>query len=182
MRKLIVTQFMSLDGVLEAPEKWSFPYWNDSIAEFKHKELFSVDALLLGRVTYEGFAAAWPGRKDNTGYADRINSLPKYVVSTTLTNVDWENSKIIKANLAHEISEIKNQKGGDILIFGSPKLVQSLIQLNLVDEYQLLVYPLILGNGKRLFSDLNKSNLKLVGTKTHDSGVVLLSYQSTRIE
>lgn len=88
---------MSLDGVLEAPEKWSFPYWNDAIADFKHKELFDVDALLLGRVTYEGFAAAWPGRTDETGYADRINSIPKYVVSTTLEKAEWQNSKIIKS-------------------------------------------------------------------------------------
>lgn len=173
---------MSLDGVLEAPEKWSFPYWNDSIAELKHKELFSVDALLLGRVTYEGFAAAWPGRTDNTGYADRINNLPKYVVSTTLRKADWKNSQIIHANLAQQISELKNQDGGDILIFGSPKLVQSLIQLNLVDKYQLLVYPLLLGDGKRLFDNLNKSNLKLVGTTTYDSGVVLLSYETVRME
>jgi len=173
---------MSLDGVLEAPEKWSFPYRNDSIAELKHKELFSVDALLLGRVTYEGFAAAWPGRTDNTGYADRINNMPKYVVSTTLRKADWKNSQIIHANLAQEISELKNQDGGDILIFGSPKLVQSLIQLNLIDKYQLLVYPLLLGDGKRLFDNLNKSNLKLVGTTTYDSGVVLLSYETVRTE
>jgi dihydrofolate reductase len=180
MRKVIVTQFVSLDGVLEAPEKWSFPFWNDAISEFKHKELFNVDALLLGRVTYEGFAVAWPGRTDETGYADRINSLPKYVVSTTLTKAEWKNSKIIKANIAQEISELKKQEGKDILIFGSPKLVQSLIQHNLVDEYQLLVYPLVLGSGKRLFGEINNTKLKLVGTKTYDSGVVLLIYQTEK--
>lgn len=129
MRKVIVTEFITLDGIVEAPEKWSFPFWNDEIAKFKHDELFASDALLLGRVTYQGFAAAWPSRTDETGFADRINSLPKFVVSTTLDKVEWNNSSLIKDtnHLADEISKLKQQLGQNLLIYGSPQLVQSLM-------------------------------------------------------
>ena len=104
MRKIVVAEFVTLDGVLEDPQNWSFPYWNDEIGKFKHDELFASDAQLLGRVTYEGFAAAWPSRTDEEGYADRLNSLPKYVVSTTLETAEWNNSHLVKENVAEEIS------------------------------------------------------------------------------
>src|SRR6185503_9389745 len=107
MRKVVVTEFMALDGGIDSPEKWSFPFWNDEIAKFKHAELFASDALLLGRVTYQGFAAAWPSRTDEAGFADRINSLPKYVVSTTLDKADWNNSTIIK-DAEHIATEVSN--------------------------------------------------------------------------
>jgi dihydrofolate reductase len=184
VRKVTVTDFITLDGVVEAPEKWSFPYWNDEIAEFKHAELFASDALLLGRVTYEGFAAAWPSRTDAEGYADRINSLPKYVVSTTLEKAEWNNSTIIKdaKRVADEIFKLKQQPGQDILVFGSVTLAHTLMQHDLVDEYRLLVYPLVLGNGKRLFQEGSKATLELVETKAFSSDVILLRYQPAQSE
>ena len=182
MRKVMVTEFIALDGVVEAPEKWSFPYWNDEIAKFKHDELFASDALLLGRVTYEGFAAAWPSRTDETGFADRMNSLPKFVVSTTLDKVEWNNSRLIKDNIAAEVSKLKQQPGQNILIYGSPTLVQTLMQHNLIDEYRLLAYPLVLGSGKRLFKEGNNATLKLVESKIFSTGVVALIYEPAQSE
>jgi dihydrofolate reductase len=180
MRKVIVSEFTTLDGVIEAPNKWSFPYWNDEIAQFKHSELFAVDALLLGRVTYEGFASAWPGRTDEQGYADRMNSLPKYVVSTTLKTVDWNNSRLIKGNIAEEVARLKQESGQDVLVFGSGALAHTLLQSNLIDQYHLLVYPIVTGSGQRLFRDGGSAALKLVDTQTFSSGVVLLVYQSAQ--
>lgn len=181
MRKVIVSQFMSLDGVIESPDKWQFPYWNDETGQFKQDELFAVDGLLLGRVTYEGFAAAWPSMTDEAGYADRMNSLPKYVVSTTLDKAEWNNSTLIKANVAEEISKLKQQPGQDILVFGSGTLVQTLIQHDLVDQYNLLVYPIVLGSGQRLFNTADKQvKLKLTEIKNF-SGVVALFYQSESV-
>ena len=177
MRKVVATMFITLDGVIESPQDWSFPFWNDEIAKFKTDELFATDAHLLGRVTYEVFAAAWPSRTDETGFADKMNNLPKYVVSTTLEKAEWNNSAIIKGNVKEEILKLKRQPGQDILVAGSAILVNTLIQDNLVDEYRLLTYPLILGGGKRLFQDGIKANLKLVETKTFGTGVVLLRYQ-----
>jgi dihydrofolate reductase len=178
MRKVIVTEFMTLDGVIAEPHTWSFPFWNDDIRKFKKDELFASDALLLGRVTYEGFAAAWPSRTDEEGFADRINSLPKYVVSTTLEKAEWNNSTIIKENIAEEVSRLKQQPGQDILVYGSPTLVQSLLQHDLIDQYQLMIFPIIVGSGKRLFSDESeKKVLRLAETKAFSSGVVVLSYE-----
>jgi dihydrofolate reductase len=179
--KLIVSEFVSLDGVMEEP-KWTFPYWNDEIGKFKFAELFASGALLLGRVTYQGFAAAWPSRTDEQGYADRMNNLPKHVVSTTLETVEWNNSKLIKTNVVAEVSQLKRQPGEDLLLFGSDTLVQTLIQHDLVDQYNLLVYPVVLGTGKRLFGDGSKVALKLIETQSFSSGVVLLRYQPDRKE
>ncbi len=176
MRKIIVSEFVSLDGVMEEPS-WTMPYWNDEIAGFKRDELFAVDALLLGRVTYQGFAAAWPGRKDEEGYADRINGLPKYVVSTTLEEAEWRPSTIIREHVAEEVSRLKAQPGQDILIFGSGQLVGSLIEQDLIDQYNLLVYPVVLGKGKRLFRDGIATTVRLVDAKALGSGVVALTYE-----
>jgi dihydrofolate reductase len=176
MSKLAATLFISLDGVVESPEKWSFPYWNDQIAKFKHDETFSSDALLLGRVTYEGFAAAWPSRKDPDGFADRFNSMPKHVATRTLKKLEWNNSHVIKGDIATEVSKLKQQPGKDIVIHGSPGLVRSLMPHELIDEYRLLVYPIILGHGKRLFDERSKANLKLVESKNYDTGIVKLVY------
>jgi dihydrofolate reductase len=181
---------VSLDGVMEGPGPidefklagWTMPYGNEKIGKFKLDELFASDALLLGRVTYQGFAAAWPSRTDEAGFADRMNSLPKFVVSTTLEKVEWNNSRLIKGNVAEEVSRLKQQPGQDILVAGSATLVQTLMQHDLVDEYRLLVYPVVLGSGKRLFRDGSNATLKLVGTKTFSSGVVLLRYQPDRKE
>jgi dihydrofolate reductase len=177
MRKVIVTEFLTLDGVMEAPNEWSFPYWNDEIGKFKLDELFASDALLLGRVTYEGFAAAWPSRSDEAGFADRMNGVAKYVVSTSLKDAAWNNSTIIAENVAEEVSKLKQQAGQDILIAGSATLIGTLMRDNLIDEFQLLVYPVVLGKGKRLFLDGVDATLTLIETKPYDSGVVLLRYQ-----
>jgi dihydrofolate reductase len=185
MGKVVVSEFVSLDGVIEDPggaEKfehggWTIPYWSDDIGAFKFDELMTSDALLLGRVTYEGFAAAWPGQADEAGFADRMNNLPKYVVSTTLDKTDWNNSTIISGNVAEEVASLKEQPGQDILINGSGKLIQSLMPDNLIDEYRLLVYPIVLGSGKRLFQGGIDTTLKLVESRAFDSGVILLRYQ-----
>jgi len=176
MARLAATLFMSLDGVVESPEKWSFPYWNDEIGKFKHEETFSSDALLLGRVTYEGFAAAWPSRKDPEGFADRFNSMPKHVASRTLKQLEWNNSHLLKGDIAAEVSMLKQLPGKDIVIHGSPGLIRSLMPHELIDEYRLLIYPLVLGHGKRLFDETSPTKLKLVESKTFDTGVVKLVY------
>ena len=176
-RTLAATLFMTLDGVVEAPEKWSFPFWSEETGKFKLDELRATDALLLGRVTYEGFAAAWPGQKDPDGFADRFNSMPKYVASKTLKKLEWNNSHLIKGELAAEVSKLKQQKGRDIVIHGSPTLIRSLLPHNLIDEYRLLVYPLVRGQGKRLFDEASQANLKLAESQTFSKGVVKLVYR-----
>jgi len=186
MRKLVVTEFISLDGVIEGPGPddpyknagWTFPYWNDEIGKFKLDELFAGDAFLLGRVTYQGFAAAWPTRTDEMGFADRMNNLPKYVVSTTMSEASWNNSTIIQDHLAEQVSMLKQQPGQDILVPGSSKLIKYLMTDNLIDEYRLLVYPIILGSGKRLFTADNKIPLRLGEMKSFSSGVILQRYYS----
>ncbi len=179
MRKLVVTEFLSLDGVIENPS-WTIPYWNDEIAKFKYDELFASDAHLLGRVTYQGFAEAWPSRSDEMGFADRMNNLPKYVVSTTLETVDWNNSHLFKDNLAQEITNLKQMPGQDILVAGSATLIQSLIKLDVVDEYHLLIYPVVVGTGKKLFQEGCETTLKLIETKSFSSGAVAHIYQTNR--
>ncbi len=177
MRKIVVTEFMSLDGVVEDPH-WTFPYWNDDVSNFKVEEDATTDVLLLGRVTYEGFAAAWPESKDEG--ADRINGMPKYVVSTTLDKVEWNNSRLIKGDVVAEITKLKQQEGQDILVYGSATLVQTLMQHDLVDSYRLLVYPVVLGKGKRLFAEGTTATLKLVETRSLSSGVAALIYEPAR--
>ncbi len=175
MSKIILSMYISLDGVIEEPA-WTAPYWNDEIAKFKFDELFASDALLLGRVTYEGFAKAWPSMTDEAGFGDRMNSLPKFVASKTLTEASW-NASLIKGNLAEEVAKLKQQPNNNMLIYGSSKFVQTLMQHDLIDEYRLMVYPVVVGSGKRLFKDGIKTSLKLIETKPFSSGVVLLSYQ-----
>jgi dihydrofolate reductase len=131
-------------------------------------------------VTYQGFAAAWSSQTDEQGYADRMNSLPEYVVSTTLEKAEWNNSTLIKENVVAQISELKQQSGQSILVFGSGTLVQTVMQHDLVDDFVLLLYPLVLGNGKRLFRDGSNASLRLVESQVFSSGVVALSYQPDR--
>jgi len=186
MRRVVVSEFMSLDGVVEDPggaEKsryggWTWPYWSDDIGKFKNEELFSGGALLLGRHTYEGFAAAWPTMKDEWGFADRMNGLPKHVATRTLKEFSWNNSHPIEGGVAEEVAKLKKQPGQDILVFGSAMLVQELMHHGHVDEYRLLVYPVVLGGGKRLFGDDVGASLKLVDTKPFSKGVVALTYHS----
>jgi dihydrofolate reductase len=176
MRKVVVSMFLSLDGVMEEPS-WTIPYWNDEIAKFKLDELFASDALLLGRVTYQGFAAAWPSRTDEAGFAERMNSLPKYVVSTTLKEAAWNNSSLIQDNIPEAVSNLKQQLGQDILVCGSGMLVETLLQHELIDEIRLLIYPVLVGSGKRLFKDGSRATLSLIESRPVGSGVVLLIYQ-----
>jgi dihydrofolate reductase len=181
VRKLIVSEFLTLDGVMEANEKWQFPYFSDDLAEFNKAQILALDTILLGRVTYEIFASSWPYRTNNEfGVADKLNRAPKFVVSSTLEKAEWNNSRLIKRNAAQEISNLKQQPGGDIGITGSATLVQSLMKDDLIDEYRLLIHPIVVGSGKRLFCDGSSTTLKLVETKTFSSGVVLLSYQPDR--
>ncbi len=177
MRDLVVTQFVSLDGVIENPG-WTMPYWNDEIAAFKGEETEASDALLLGRVTYEGFAMAWPESEDEG--AAYFNGVRKYVVSTTLKSADWNNSVLIKDNVAEEIAKIKNSEGKDIAVHGSATLVQTLMKHDLVDRYRLLVYPVVLGEGARLFHDGTTATLKLVEAKSFSGGVTALIYEPNR--
>jgi dihydrofolate reductase len=177
MRKVVVSEFVSLDGVMEEPS-WTFQFSSEEQQKFKFDELFASDALLLGRVTYEGFAAAWPSATDEVGFADRMNSLPKYVVTTTLEEpLEWNNSRLIKGNVVEEVSKLKQQPGQDILIYGSGELVHTLMQHDLIDEYRIMVYPVVLGSGERLFGDGINTTLRLVETKSFSSGVVVLSYR-----
>ena len=175
MRKIIVNEFLSLDGVMEAPEKWTFQYWNDEIQKVISDGFARCDALLLGRVTYQAFADAFSSQTGPD--ADIMNAQRKYVVSTTLKKADWNNSKLIKGNIAEEIAKLKQEPGKDIAISGAGTLAQSLLKLGLIDEYSLLVYPVVLGSGKRLFADDSSTTLKLVEAKPLSSGVVHLTYQ-----
>jgi dihydrofolate reductase len=174
LRRVVVTTYVSLDGVMEEPA-WTAPYWNDEIAKYKYDELFASDALLLGRVTYQGFAKAWPSMTDTGDFGVRMNSLPKYVASTTLKETEW-NATLIKGSIAEEVARMKQQPGQDLLVYGSATFVRTLMQHYLVDEYRLLVYPVILGSGKRLFGDDARVTLKLKESRSFSSGVVLLAY------
>ena len=177
MRNLVVTEFLSLDGVMENPG-WTFPYWNDEIANFKGAESNASDALLLGRVTYEGFAQAWPQSKDEG--AEYFNGVRKYVVSNSLQQADWNNSVIISGDLVEEITKLKQTEGQDIIVHGSGALVQSLMQHDLVDRYRLLVYPVVIGTGQRLFAEGSNAKLKLVESQALSGGVLALVYEPER--
>jgi len=187
---VVVTEFLTLDGVMEAPGgefhpdgkgAWTFQFFNDEAGKFKLNELFAADALLLGRVTYQHFAAAWPSVTDEEGFADRMNSLPKFVASTTLQEpLEW-NATLIQGDVAEAVSKLKQQPGQDILICGSADLVHTLMQYDLIDEFRLMLFPVILGSGKRLFRErIASTALRLVETKTFSSGVVVLSYAPDR--
>jgi dihydrofolate reductase len=188
VRKLVVSEFVTVDGVMEDPGGaensehggWSFRFWNDEAAQFKLDELFASDALLLGRVTYEGFAAAWPTITDESGFAERMNGLPKYVVSTTLEELEWNNSTLIKGDVAGEIAGLKAQAGEDILVAGSATLVRTLLEHDLVDELRLMVHPVVLGGGRRLFERVEKRAFRLVETRSLGSGTVVLTYAPAR--
>jgi dihydrofolate reductase len=187
MRKLIVSEFISLDGVVEDPggaegfERggWTAPYWNDELAAYKRDELFSADGLLLGRVTYEAFAAAWPNASHEAGeFADRMNSLPKHVVSSTLTDLTWNNSHLLEGDLEKQVGRLKEQSGQDLLVFGSGELVRTLIQLDVVDELRLQVYPVTVGRGGRLFGETDRLSAFEPEEATMLGPVVLLRYRT----
>ena len=180
MRKVIAWELVSLDGVMESPEEWAFSYSNDEMEEENASGMAASDALLLGRVTYEELAAYWPYQNSaDQPFTDYLNNTPKYVVSTTLEEpLEWQNSTLIKGNVAEEIIELKQQPGKDITILGSGTLIQSLLRDGLLDELTLVVHPIVVGSGKRLFEDRgDQKALKLVDSKIFSTGVVYLTYQ-----
>jgi dihydrofolate reductase len=187
--KLVITQFVSVDGVFQDPggvgeiERggWSFKSEHgDEFDKFKFDELMAADAQLLGRVTYEGFAKAWPEMEETEGeFAVRMNSMPKYVVSTTLENPTWTNTTVIRDNVAEEVERLKNEVDGDILVAGSGQLVQTLLEEDLVDEWRLMIFPIIVGEGKHMFGEQSKlSMLKLTDSKAMGpDGIIVLTYE-----
>jgi dihydrofolate reductase len=182
--KIVVTEFLSLDGVMEDPGGsenfkhggWSFEFSRGEEGDkFKLDETLSSEALLLGRVTYEGFAAAWPSREGE--FADKFNSMPKYVVSSTLEDPEWNNSTVLKGDVAAEAAKLKQERDGDIVVHGSAQLVQTLVARDLVDELRLMVFPVMLGSGKRLFGETSETRpLRLVDSRTVGAGVAILIY------
>lgn len=191
MSKLVVTEFISVDGVIQDPggdgdfkhAGWSFDIEPDpTVYEFKTWELDQAETQLLGRKTYEGFAAAWPERGGDGAFADRMNSMEKYVVSTTITNPTWENTSVISSDVPARVAELKSREGGDILVAGSAILVGTLHEHGLVDEYRLMVFPVVLGSGIRLFADdaPDKVKLSLADTKVYANGIMLNTYTPAR--
>lgn len=182
MRKIIVSTMMSIDAVQENPQNWSFPYWNDEIAQYVHEQLFTSDALVMGRITYEGFSEAWSSRAGADDFADRINALPKYVASRTAQEPLTWNSSLIQGDVAQEIAKLKQQPGENILQYGSGELTHTMIEYGLVDEFRLLVFPVAVGSGGRIFEAINQTTMKLLETKSFSTGVVALHYQPQKPE
>ncbi len=188
MRNVVAVEYLTLDGVMQDPGGsgelehggWHNPYWNDELAQIQQEQLFASDALLLGRVTYEGFAAAWPSMRDEEGFADRMNSLPKFVASRTLEEpLGWSNSSLLEGDVPEEVAKLKEPEGGDILVYGSGALVNALLPHKLIDRYRLMVFPVVVGSGKRLFQDeVDKTDLKLTDAKTTSAGVAVLTYET----
>jgi dihydrofolate reductase len=183
--RIIVTEFVSLDGVMEAPgggEDYKHAGWTFKINrgeegnKFKVKETSDSEALLLGRVTYEGFAKAWPSREGE--FADKFNRMPKYVITSTLKKADWNNSTILSGDVTEEITKLKKKLKGNIVVHGSAQLVQALVANDLIDELRLMVFPVILGSGKKLFGGMDeKKSMKLISSQTVGDGVGILIYE-----
>ena len=190
MGRIVVTEFVSLDGVMEDPggaEDFKYGGWTFEIErgedgdKFKLDEALNADALLLGRKTYEGFAAAWPSREGE--FADKFNNMPKYVVSSTLKDPDWTNSTVLDGDLTEEVGKLREDVDGDIVVHGSAQLVQALVDDGLVDELRLMVFPVVLGAGKRLFGETSdKRRLRLSDSKTVGDGVTILIYEPAGTE
>jgi dihydrofolate reductase len=189
MRNIIVTEFVSLDGVMEDPGGaesyahggWSFKFNDPEGMKFKLEETLATDALLLGRVTYEGFAAAWPERTDDVGFADKFNSMPKYVVSKSLSDPTWNNTTVLSGDLVDEVTKLKQSEGGDIAVHGSRSLVAGLLEHDLVDQFNLMVHPIVLGSGKRVFPSDGTSGypkmLELAECRQLSTGSLILIYR-----
>jgi dihydrofolate reductase len=185
MGRIVVTEFISLDGVIEDPggaEDFRYGGWSFEIERgeegdrFKLDEALNADALLLGRRTYEGFADAWPSREGE--FADKFNSMPKYVVSSTLDDPEWNNSTVLGGDVGEEVAKLREQQDGEIVVHGSAQLVQALLEHGLVDELRLMVFPVVLGAGKRLFGETSdKRRLRLTDSKTVGDGVEILTYE-----
>ena len=183
MSKLIVSEFVTLDGVMEAPggeeghphSGWVFDFMGPEQEQYKLQETLDAEALLLGRVTYEGFAAAWPERGGE--FADKMNSMPKHVASTTLKDLEWENSSLIEGDVPEGVAKLKEQDGGPILVAGSRTLVHTLMERDLIDELRLMIFPVAVGSGARVFPETKeKTALKLADSRSFPSGVVVHTY------
>jgi dihydrofolate reductase len=188
MGRIVVTEYVSLDGVMEAPggggERFKHAGWTFKIDRGKEGDKFKLDetlnseALLLGRVTFQAFAAVWPSMNDEAGFAAKFNSMPKYVVSSTLKKPEWNNSTVLKGDVVEEVSKLRQKLDGNIVVHGSAQLVQTLIEHDLVDELRLMVFPVILGTGKRLFGETSdKKRLRLSESKTVGDGVAILIFK-----
>lgn len=182
MRRIIAAEFLSLDGVMESPEKWHFPYFNEEMGRAIGESFAASDAMLMGRVLYEEWAAFWPEQDPNENpMAARMNGIQKYVVSTTLKEpLEWSNSTLVRGDVAEEVAKLKQEEGGDIVISGSGALVRSLLHYGLLDELKLTIHPIVVGGGKRLFEDGEEQTaLELVDSKTFETGVLYLIYRPT---
>jgi dihydrofolate reductase len=190
MGRIVVTEFVSLDGVMEDPggsENFKYGGWTFEISrgeegdKFKLDETLETEALLLGRVTYEGFAAAWPSREGE--FADKFNTMPKYVVSSTLEDPEWNNSTVLSGDVLAEVSRLRESLDGDIVVHGSAQLAQALLENDLLDELRLMVFPVVLGGGKRLFGETSdKKTLRLADSKIVGDGVAVLTYRPAKAE
>ncbi|MDP9240834.1 MAG: dihydrofolate reductase family protein [Actinomycetota bacterium] len=174
--RVVATEYISLDGVFEEPGEWSFPFFNEQASQFKYNELFASDALLLGRKTYDGFAAAWPTMEGTGDFGKRMNTMPKYVVSSTLHTLDWPGSQLITVD---EIGKLREQPGRDVLLSGSGQLFNTLAEADLIDLYRFMLHPIVVGGGQqRLYPEgSGRKNLELTHSETFDSGIVILEYE-----
>ena len=176
--RLVATEYLTLDGVFEEPGHWAMPFFTDEAAQLKSRELEESDALLLGRKTYEGFAAAWPTMEGTGDFGVKMNTMPKYVVSSTLERAEWTGSVVVAGDLATEIGKLKDQPGNDLLLAGSGRLFNALSEGGLIDLYRFMVHPIILGKGARLFADgIDQTVLELTHHEAFESGIVILEYR-----
>lgn len=178
--RLVATEYVTLDGIFEEPGHWSFPYFDEQAMQFKSDELDATDAQLLGRLTYEGFAKAWPTMEGTGDFGVKMNTMPKYVVSKTLKNPEWSGSVVVSGDVEDEISKLKAKPGRDLLLAGSGRLFNALMVDDLIDVYRFMVHPVILGQGRKLFTQEARRDLKLVDAKTFSKGIVVLEYEPER--
>jgi dihydrofolate reductase len=182
MRKIIVSTFVTLDGVMEAPETWSFDFHSEDTLKGALELLIASDALLLGRTTYEAFAGSWPGRQDPMGFADKMNSMPKHVVSTTLTDPTWNGTEVISDDVLERVRELKEGDGGHLLMYGSATLMRSLMEHDLIDEFRFLLNPVVVGHGARLFPEgTPRKALALAGVTPLDGGMTVLLFHPAQV-
>lgn len=181
--RLVATEYLSLDGVFEEPGHWSGPFFDAEAGQFKFEELKASDALLLGRKTYQGFAKAWPTMPGTGEFGEKMNRMPKYVVSSILDKVDWAGSKLIKGDVVAEVRKLKAAPGNDLLLSGSAQLFNALMNADLIELYRFLVHPIVLGRGKRLFdNDADKKTLELTSTTRFAAGIVVLELVPAKVK
>lgn len=179
--RLVATEYVSLDGIFDEPGEWSFPYFNEEAMQYKSDELATADAQLLGRKTYEGFAKAWPTMEGTGEFGVKFNSMPKYVVTSTLDKLEWSGSTPVKGDVIAEVRKLKEKPGNDLLLQGSGTLFRALMRENLIDRYRLMVHPLVIGHGNHLFGDAgDHGKLALVDTRRFTTGIVILELEPAK--